>query len=182
MNSVACCGMGDCVCGGKRVVGTGSVVGVGAYERPSYTTPADAALLVKIYGKLPPNIRVAWTPADAVFGVGSWSGFFSGVGNFLGSDFGKAILTVGTTVGGAYLAKELLGDGNQADGQQGSMTSHGYVNPAGSGFIPQASATGSAGQQAPIIIQAASESGWVLPVALGVGALALLAVIATRRR
>lgn len=110
----------------------------------------------------------------SVVGVGDWSGFFSGVGQFLGSDLGKAILTVGTTVGGAYISKELLGNGNQSQGQQGAMTGSGYVNPAGSGFIPQAGQPIQAG-----IVQSQQIPAWALPVALGVGGLLLL--LAMRR-
>lgn len=108
-----------------------------------------------------------------VAGLSSWAGFLQGTGNFLGSNFGEALVNVGATIGAAYLAKELsLGPASATTGQrtqQGSMTSNGYMNPAGSGFIPQANQGLPPGFTPP-----AASPDWLIPAAIGFAALVLV--------
>jgi hypothetical protein len=123
-----------------------------------------------------------------VAGVGDWAGFLQGAGNFLGSDLGKALVNVGLSVGTAYALKEIGLTGGTSSG--GSMTATGYVNPASSGFNPQAAppaspttttpaSPGTAPQ--PIIIQSAGENTWVLPVAIGFAAVIAMMFVMKKR-
>lgn len=112
----------------------------------------------------------------SVAGLASWAGFLKGTTSFLGSNFGKALVNVGATIGAAYLAKELsLGPASATTGQrqqQGSMTSNGYMNPAGSGFIPQAN-QGTPTYQ-PGVAPPAASPDWLIPAAIGFAALVLV--------
>jgi hypothetical protein len=106
--------------------------------------------------------------SDPVDGVGDFSGIMSGIGSWFSSGIGAELLKAGISFGVGYGLHELTS--GRSGSQPGNLTGGTTVNPAGSGFIPQAG-----GQQAqtPVLQSASVMPSWVLPVAV-VGGLAVL--------
>ena len=109
---------------------------------------------------------------DAVDGVGQavGAGFWSGVGNFFSSGIGSELLKAGISFGVGYGLHE-LSSGRSGGQQPGNLTGGSMVNPAGSGYMPQAQ---SPVLPATMVVQAATTPAWVLPVAVAALAVLLL--------
>ena len=105
---------------------------------------------------------------DCVHGT---SGFWSGVGDFLGSSLGQALVGAGVSIGTAY-AIQSLDLGPQAP-RGGQMSGGSSVNPAGSIYNPTAQAQPGYVLQQPQQASGATPS-WMLPAAIGFGALLLI--------
>ncbi len=102
--------------------------------------------------------------------IGS-GGFWSGVGNFFSSGFGADLVKAGLTFGVGYGVHALTsgGGGGQPQQQPGNLVGGTTVNPAASGFIPQARGV----DQQPIAAQSIATPSWVLPVSI-IGGMAVL--------
>lgn len=108
-----------------------------------------------------------------VDGVGDWSGFLSGVGEFFSSGIGLELAKTGLAFGVGYGIRELTQHRQPTPSGQpvapaGVLGGGTTVNPAGSIVIPQASPAPSP------VAQSSTTPEWVMPVAIAAGLAALL--------
>lgn len=107
--------------------------------------------------------------SESVRGVGDWSGFLSGVGDFFSSGVGLELVKAGVSFGVGYGIHELTSGGGGGPRQQPALVGGTTVNPAGAIYNPLA-------QPAPTTAQAVSTPDWVMPAAI-FGGLAVLALM-----
>lgn len=107
-----------------------------------------------------------------VRGVGT---FWSGLGDFVQSGFGQALVGAGLSIGTAFALSKLDLAPAPRGNQGGALSGGSQVNPAGSVYNPLASA--------PVIIQQpapAATPAWLLPAAIGGGVLVLVLLMQRR--
>ncbi len=110
--------------------------------------------------------------SDSVEGVGDFSEIASGIGDFFSEGFGEQLLKAGLSFGVGYGVSQLTAGSRPQQQQAGNLTGGNTVNPAGSGYMPQANVP-----QQPLVNQqsATGTPSWLLPVAV-IGGLAVVAL------